>query len=409
MDKIYYKVSIPFLFTLFKMEEKGVSVDVDKLSQMGEDMTKDLEKLQYKIYEYAGCEFNIGSSQQKAEILFGWEKPHIPIMSDKPPANIKNIVDRFKKEEISIEEAKKLLDVAGCFINREGKIFKRANRNQHLLDNSFQFRSTSETKSGNPSTDSDTIWRLSQMSFKTNKRKKQGVEMCKLMLEYSKLSKLKTAFVDGILDKLYMDGKVHPSFNQIGTDSGRLSCSNPNLQQLPKADEDDKYQIRSAFIGSLYAINHNTGEITDEPKEIERISYSTNREWEIKRKKILALDYHNLEMVCLTYFSKDRNLSEMFANDDDAHGSTAVNMFGLDCTPVEVKKVYPHLRQAAKTINFLLMYGGGAKLLYENLKSDHQSPLDLGSKEYLQLYHCKNGIEVAQMFIDKEGGKNVSF
>ena len=53
--------------------------------------------------------------------------------------------------------------------------------------------------------------------------------MCKLMLEYSKLAKLKTAFVDGILDQLYDDGKAHPSFNQIGTDSGRLSCSKPNL------------------------------------------------------------------------------------------------------------------------------------------------------------------------------------
>ena len=84
-----------------------------------------------------------------------------------------------------------------------------------------------------------------------------------------------------------------------------------------KANEDDKYQIRSVFIGS---IDPNTG----------------------KRKKIIALDYHNLEMVCLTYFSKDKNLTEMFANDDDAHGSTAVNMFNLDCTPVEAKKLYPH-------------------------------------------------------------------
>ena len=68
----------------------------------------------------------------------------------------------------------------------------------------------SETGTGNPSTDSDTIWRISQLSFKTNKRKQQGVEMCKLMLEYSKLAKLKTAFVDGILEKLYEDGKAHP-------------------------------------------------------------------------------------------------------------------------------------------------------------------------------------------------------
>lgn len=332
MDKIYFKVNIPFLITLFKMEENGVTVDVEKLKQMGVEMQADIDDLQYKIYELAGVEFNIGSSQQKAEILFGYEKP----------------------------------------LSKSGK----DTRNYHLLENSFNFRPLSTTASGNPATDSDSIWRLSQMTYKNNKRKQQGVEMCKLMLEYAKLAKLKTAFVDGILEQMYEDGKAHPSFNQIGTDSGRISCSQPNLQQLPKANEDDKYQIRSVFIGSI-------DEVTG------------------KRKKIIALDYHNLEMVCLTYFSHDKNLSEMFANDDDAHGSTAVNMFNLDCTPVEAKKMYPHLRQAAKTINFMLMYGGGAGKLYESLKSDHFSPLDLGAKEYLEAYHCKNGVQVAQAFIDK--------
>ena len=376
MDKIYYKMYIPFLQALFRMEEQGVTVDVDKLRQMGIDMQNDLDELTYRIYEIAGVEFNIGSSQQKAEILFGWEKPDTPVKRDKVPAQVMKIVQSYKNKEATLSETQKALNNKGYYFDEKGNIFKESNKNQAILDKAFGFRVQSETGTGNPSTNSDTIWRISQLSFKTNKRKQQGVEMCKLMLEYSKLAKLKTAFVDGILEKLYEDGKAHPSFNQIGTDSGRLSCSNPNLQQLPKANEDDKYQIRSVFIGS---IDPKTG----------------------KRKKIIALDYHNLEMVCLTYFSKDKNLTEMFANDDDAHGSTAVNMFNLDCTPVEAKKLYPHLRQAAKTINFMLMYGGGAGKLYESLKSDHYSPLDLGAKEYLDLYHCKNGVDVAQQFIDK--------
>ena len=365
MDKIYYKMYIPFLFVLFEMEEQGVTVDVPKLKQMGIDMQYDLDELQYKIYELAGVEFNIGSSQQKAEILFGYEKETKPIALEKLP---KYLQQAFKDGDYD------LLDEKGYRVD-DRRIYKKGNSN--LLDHSFRFTPTATTNSGAPSTDSDSIWRLSQKVYKkANKRKQQGVEMCKLMLEYSKLAKLKTAFVDGILEQIYDDGKVHPSFNQIGTDSGRLSCSKPNLQQLPKAEDDDKYQIRSVFIGS---INEETG----------------------KRNKIIALDYHNLEMVCLTHFSGDKNLSEMFANDDDAHGSTAVNMFNLPCTPTEAKKKYPHLRQAAKTINFLLMYGGGASLLYENLKNDHYSPLDLGAKEYLEQYHCRNGKDVAQAFIDK--------
>ena len=196
-----------------------------------------------------------------------------------------------------------------------------------------------------------------------------------------------------------MDGKAHTSYNQIGTDSGRLSSSSPNLQQLPKADEEDKYQLRSVFIGSEYFRSYKTGRVYDTKEDLKREEGHTL--CKRKRKKIIAIDYHNLEMVCLCYFSDDRNLSTMFANDDDAHGSTAVNMFGLDCTPVECKKKYPHLRQAAKTLNFLLMYGGGAQLLYERLKYDPWSPVDLGSKEYLEEYDCQSGKEVAQCFIDK--------
>ena len=158
------------------------------------------------------------------------------------------------------------------------------------------------------------------------------------------------------------------------------------------------------FVGSEYLVALYTGnryDTIEEMRENEDYNILKDYGYTTKRKKIIAIDYHNLEMVCLTHFSGDKNLSEMFANDDDAHGSTAVNMFGLDCTPVECKKKYPHLRQAAKTINFLLMYGGGASLLYENLKGDHYSPLDLGDPEYLRQYHCSNGTQVAQAFIDK--------
>ena len=385
MDKIYYKMYIPFLFVLFEMEEQGVTVDVEKLKQMGIDMQNDLDELQYKIYELAGVEFNVGSSQQKAEILFGYQKEAKEVAVSKLPKYLQKAYD---------EEDLDLLEEKGYTVDEHGRVFKGTR--SVLLDHSFNFSPIATTSSGAPSTDSDTIWRLSQKTYKkANKRKQQGVEMCKYMLEYAKLAKLKTAFVDGILEQLYDDKKAHPSFNQIGTDSGRLSCSKPNLQQLPKAEEDDKYQIRSVFIGSEYTCDSKGHYKSDE------VSLWDRKKGIVKRKKIIALDYHNLEMVCLTHFSGDKNLSEMFANDDDAHGSTAVNMFNLPCTPMEAKKQYPHLRQAAKTINFMLMYGGGASKLYESLKSDHYSPLDLGDKEYLEQYHCRNGVQVAQAFIDK--------
>lgn len=344
MTKIYLRSYQPFLQCLFKMEERGVTVDTNRLAEMSVEIDKDMEDLEYQMFELAGVEFNPNSSQHLAELFFGYIKPD--------PVDKKGNPKRDNK----------------------GNLVK-AKVNWNIVEASFNFRVSNTTDAGAPSTSADTFWYISQMTFK-NKHKQRGVEVAKLLTEYKKLSKLRSAFIDGLKTQVYDDGKAHPSFNIIGTDSGRISCSEPNLQQLPKADEEDKYQIRSLFIGSVDPVTK-------------------------KRKKIIACDFSNLEMRVLAHFSEDKNLLEMFASGADTHGSTAVNMFNLDCDASEVKKKYPHLRQAAKVINFLLMYGGGAQRLYDQLKSDHDSPIDLGSPEYLKLYKCKNGLDVAQIYIDK--------
>ena len=344
MTKIYLRSYQPFLQCLFKMEERGVTVDTNRLAEMSVEIDKDMEDLEYRMFELAGVEFNPNSSQHLAELFFGYIKPD--------PVDKKGNPKRDNK----------------------GNLVK-AKVNWNIVEASFNFRVSNTTDAGAPSTSADTFWYISQMTFK-NKHKQRGVEIAKLLTEDKKLSKLRSAFIDGLKTQVYDDGKAHPSFNIIGTDSGRISCSEPNLQQLPKADEEDKYQIRSLFIGSVDPVTK-------------------------KRKKIIACDFSNLEMRVLAHFSEDKNLLEMFASGADTHGSTAVNMFNLDCDASEVKKKYPHLRQAAKVINFLLMYGGGAQRLYDQLKSDHDSPIDLGSPEYLKLYKCKNGLDVAQIYIDK--------
>ncbi len=347
MDKIFYKVYIPFLITLYNMEERGVTVDRERLAEMSVEINKDIEELEYQMIEIAGVNLNPSSTQQLCEILFGYNK------GDKANANI--------------------------------------------LEKSFGFPVQSTTAKGAPQVNADVLWHLSKQTYKT-KRKREGVEFCKLLLDYKKLVKLKSAFIEGLEQQLYDDGKAHPSFNIIGTDSGRISCSNPNLQQLPKAEEEDKYQIRSLFIGSEYIADSDGDFLCDyvnRPKNYKSLGY------ECKRKKIVALDFANLEMRVLAHFSQDKNLLQMFADDADTHGATAVNMFELDCEPGEVKKLYPHLRQAAKVLNFLLMYGGGARSLYDSLKGDRFNPIDLGDKSYLDTYKVKSGVDVAQVYIDK--------
>lgn len=363
MTKIYNKMYKRFIRTLYKMEEKGVTVDLDRLDEMNTEIIEDMDKLEYKALEYAGVELSLTSNAQVGKLLFGYVPE--PIHPSQAKVKKNGTEWRYLTKD---QQAKKLKDY-------EKKV-EEYNKDLDWVDKySFNFRVISTTDSGAPQVNADTIFKLSKMEFK-NKRKREGVAFCKVLGEYKKLAKLRSAFIEGLKEQLYDDGKAHPSFNIIGTDSGRLSCSAPNLQQLPKASDDDKYQIRSLFIGSI-------DEVTG------------------KRKKIVALDFKNLEMMLLTHFSEDKNLLEMFASGADTHSSTAINMFELKCSPDEVKKLYPHLRQAAKVINFLLMYGGSAFTLYESLRDDMYNPIDLGDKSYLKTYDVKRGIDVAQIYIDK--------
>ncbi len=378
MDKIYFKKMIPFMIVLFNMEERGITVDREALDEMNVNITKDMENLLYDMTEILGVEFNPNSNQQLQAILFGYvkdiKKPD-EVNPKKGISPIQEIREKYEGKKNWTEEKiqKKIADLWAKYDETIGewKVF---------VENGFDFKPTSTTSAGAPSTDSASLWTLSHKEYKV-KRKREGVEFCSLLLEYKRLAKLKSAFIDGLESQLYDDGKAHCSFNQIGTTSGRISCSSPNLQQLPKAHGDeDNYAIRKLFIGSIDPVTK-------------------------KRKKIIAVDYSNLEIRCTAHLSGDPLLLDMFAHGKDIHGTTAINMFELtDCDDKSVKQKHPDLRQAAKVLNFLLIYGGSASALYDSLKYDRSAPIDLGDKEHLAKYKkfgVKNGVDVAQVYIDK--------
>lgn len=374
MFKVFNKTYVRFLRTLYEMEERGVVVDLERLEQMKKDVAADKGDLLYRIYELAGCEFNTNSNDQLQALLFGYQKP---ISDPRDTPKWRSYTEKEKEKKLK-EYNKKLWEA----------------ENNVLMKYSFNFKPFSKTGTGAPQANAKTLMKLAKQTYKV-KHKRDGVELCKLLLQYKKLEKLSSAFLEGLEVQLYSDGKAHPSFNIIGTDSGRISCSGPNLQQLPKAEEEDKYQIRSLFIGNECVVDENGDWVSDNVEE----GYPLG--CHVERKKIIAGDYNNLEMRVLAHFSLDKNLLEMFETGSDTHSSTAINMFELDCDVSEVKKKYPHLRQAAKVINFLLMYGGGAFTLYNNLKDDPWNPIDLGDKSYLDTYGVKKGEDVAQIYIDK--------
>ena len=378
MDKIYFKKMIPFMIVLFNMEERGITVDREALDEMNVNITKDMENLLYDMTEILGVEFNPNSNQQLQAILFGYvkdiKKPD-EINPKKGISPIQEIREKYEGKKNWTEEKiqKKIADLWCKYDETIGEW-------RVYVENGFDFKPTSTTSAGAPSTDSGSLWTLSHKEYKV-RRKREGVEFCTLLLEYKRLAKLKSAFIDGLESQLYDDGKAHCSFNQIGTTSGRISCSSPNLQQLPKAHGDeDNYAIRKLFIGSIDPVTK-------------------------KRKKIIAVDYSNLEIRCTAHLSGDPLLLDMFAHGKDIHGTTAINMFELtDCDDKTVKQKHPDLRQAAKVLNFLLIYGGSASALYDSLKYDRSAPIDLGDKEHLAKYKkfgVKNGVDVAQVYIDK--------
>lgn len=174
MTDIFWKHSMPFSKCLYKMEKRGVTVDVERLDKMSAEIEEDLKSLLYDMTEILGEEFNPSSNVHLAEILFGYVK--------------------------------------------EGKEFQ--------FSRTFDFPVQSKTNTGAPQTNALTLYKLSKMNYK-NVRKREGVEFVNLLMEYKRLEKLKSAFIEGLREQIYEDGKVHPSFNQTGTDSGRISMSSP--------------------------------------------------------------------------------------------------------------------------------------------------------------------------------------
>lgn len=141
------------------------------------------------------------------------------------------------------------------------------------------------------------------------------------LLEYRTLSKLKSTYAEGLLKVIAQDGKIHSTFNQTVTVTGRISSSEPNLQNIPARSEAAGI-IRKMFIP------------TDE-------NY-----------KLIDADYSQIELRVLSHIADDKNMQKAFLHDDDIHTITASQVFKI---PMEL--VTPELRRRAKAVNFGIVYG----------------------------------------------------
>ena len=142
-----------------------------------------------------------------------------------------------------------------------------------------------------------------------------------LILDYRQLSKLKSTYIDSLPGLINpKTGRVHTSFNQTRTTTGRLSSSDPNLQNIPVRGELGK-EIRQAFIAP-------------------------------RGSRLLGGDYSQIDLRSLAHLSQDKNLIAAFQQDEDIHAATAAQLFGVDAS-----KVTADMRRVAKTVNFGVIYG----------------------------------------------------
>lgn len=253
LESLFHDVEMPFVRVLMEMEENGVAIDEVLLRKMSMEMQTRLEILQQEIYEIAGEEFNINSTQQLGIILF---------------------------EKLNVHKAL-------------GK--KRVRR----------------TKTGY-STD---VRVLQSLSAHPLPRK---------MLDYRTYKKLKSTYIDALPKLLNAStGRIHASFNQTATATGRISTSKPNLQNIPIRTELGR-EIRKAFIPQQDG-------------------------W-----FIVSADYSQIELRIMAHLSGDDTLIESFRNDEDVHLRTASEIFNIP-----VHEITDDHRRQAKTINFGIMYGMG--------------------------------------------------
>lgn len=287
MVHIFERLERPLVPVIAAMERQGIRVDRLLLDRLGHEFAHQMTLLEQTIYKLAGREFNVGSPKQLGEILF---------------------------------------DEMGISMSSE-------------TNGSQKIKAPKKTKTGAYVTDVDVLENLTA----------QGHDLPARVLEWRGLSKLKSTYVDNLIAAVSpKTSRVHTSYSLAGTSTGRLSSSDPNLQNIPIRTENGR-KIRQAFI-------------TDPGF------------------RLVSLDYSQIELRLLAHMADVPALAEAFRKGMDIHTSTASTMFGIPPDQIDGA-----LRRKAKAINFGIIYGISAFGLANQL-SIAQGEAAAYIKKYFETY-----------------------
>ncbi|MBM3311943.1 MAG: DNA polymerase I [Candidatus Aminicenantes bacterium] len=274
LDLLYRDLERPLIAILAEMETAGVRVDEGALRALSAELGRDLARLEKRIHELAGGEFNIHSPQQLAGILF---------------------------DKLGLRPSKK---------TRETKRFSTA---VEVLE---------ELRGQHP--------------------------VIEAVVEFRQLSKLKSTYADALASLIDpATGRIHTSYNQTVAATGRLSSSDPNLQNIPARGEMG-HRFRRAFIPE-------------------------------KGHGLLCADYSQVELRVLAHLSEDPSLIEIFNKGQDIHAETAARVFG------DAAALFPdEHRRRAKIINFSMIYGASAFSLAKELGTSNRE-----AQDFIDRYHAR--------------------
>ncbi len=327
-------------------------IDIESLIGSGKkEISMDqvpLERVSEYACEDADCVMRLAEPLQKLlevhQLTELFERLEMPLVSVLAEMELNGVaIDRELLAEISEKLGRDLDRLTSQIYKEAGEEFNINSTKQlsDILFTKLKLPVIKRTKTGY-STDADVLERLA-LSY----------GLPKLLLEYREKMKLKSTYVDALPDLLHPDTHlIHTSFNQTTTSTGRLSSSEPNLQNIPIKTEIGR-QIRRAF----------------RPRA--------------KGRKILSADYSQVELRVLAHFSEDPNLMKAFHEDLDIHQFTATLLYNT--APENVTR---EMRNAAKTINFSIVYGVSAFGLAQGLSisiSEAQAFIDSYFERYAKV------------------------
>ncbi len=308
----------------------------------------------YRLYEILNV---LLAKDELSEVAEKLEFPLIEVLAEMELNGIRLDTDMLK--QFSVLLAKDILDLEQTIYEKAGMEFNINSPQQlgEVLFDKMGLPAGKKTKTGQYSTAESVLAGLAE-----------SYEMPNLILEYRALSKLKSTYVDA-LPKLINEetGRVHTDFNQSVAATGRLSSSNPNLQNIPIRTERGR-EIRKAFVAEEGC-------------------------------KLLSADYSQVELRVIAAIAEDQQMIEAFENDEDIHSRTAKEIFGLN----SIDEVDSNHRRKAKQVNFGIPYGVSAYGLATRLNISNEEGREMIDQYFERFPAVLDYINKTKQFAKENG------